>query len=51
MEYYSDIKRNADGSFLKTQVDVESAVQGEISQSEREKKISYIKACMWNIEK
>ena len=41
VEYYSDLKRNAVGSFLKTSVDLESAIQGEIHQSEREKSIIY----------
>ena len=50
MEYYSAIKRNKIGSFVETWMDLETVIQSEV-KSEREKQISYINACMWNLEK
>ena len=50
MEYYSAIKRNEIGSFVETWMDLETVIQSEV-MSEREKQISYINACMWNLEK
>ena len=47
MEYYSAIKRNEIGSFVDTWMDLESVIQSEVSQ----RKISYIYAHMWNLEK
>ena len=49
MEYYSAVKRNEIGSFLETWMDLESVIQSEVSQ--KEKKILYINAYMWNLEK
>ena len=37
MEYYSAIKRNATGSFIETWMDVESVIQSEVSQKEKNK--------------
>ena len=63
MEYYSAIKRNKIGSFVATVIEtviqrlsyrvksVETVIQSEVSQKEREKQISYINAPMWNLEK
>ena len=39
MEYYSAIKRNEIGSFVETWRDLETVIQSEVSQ--REKQISY----------
>ena len=47
MEYYSAIKRNETGSFVETWMDLETVIQSEVSQ----RKISYINAYMWNLEK
>ena len=49
MEYYSAIKRNEIGSFVETWMDLESVIQSEVSQ--KEKQIPCINACMWNLEK
>ena len=51
VEYYSSIKRNEIESFVETWMDLETVIQNEVSKSEREKQISYINACMWNLEK
>ena len=48
MEYYSAIKRNEIGSFLEMWMHLETVIQSEVSQ--REKQISYINAYMWNLE-
>ena len=37
MEYYSAIKRNEIGSFVETWMDLESVIQSEVSQKERNK--------------
>ena len=37
MEYYSAIKRNGIGSFVETSMDLESVIQGEVSQKEKNK--------------
>ena len=50
MEYYSAIKRNEIGSFLEMWMDLETVIQSEVSQKEKNK-ISYINAYMWNLEK
>ena len=50
MEYYSAIRRNEIESFVETWTDLETVIQTEV-KSEREKQISYINACMWNLEK
>ena len=37
MEYYSAIKRNKIGSFVETWMDLESVIQSEVSQKEKNK--------------
>ena len=37
MEYYSAIKRNEAGSFVEMQMDLESVIQSEVSQKEKNK--------------
>ena len=37
MEYYSVIKRNETGSFVETWMDLESVIQSEVSQKEKNK--------------
>ena len=37
MEYYSAIKRNETGSFVETWIDLESVIQNEVSQKEKNK--------------
>ena len=37
MEYYSVIKRNETGSFVETWVDLETVMQSEVSQKEKNK--------------
>ena len=37
MEYYSAIKRNEIGSFVKTWMDLETVIQSEVSQKEKNK--------------
>ena len=37
MEYYSAIKRNEIGSFVETWVNIETAIQSEVSQKEKNK--------------
>ena len=49
MEYYSAIKGNKTGSFVETWMDLETVIQSEVSQ--KEKNISYINTYMWNLEK
>ena len=49
MEYYSAIKRNEIGSFVETWMDLETVIQSEVSQ--KEKQILYINTYMWNPEK
>ena len=49
MEYYSAIKRNEIELFVVKWMDLESVIQS--GKSEREKQISYVNACMWNVEK
>ena len=48
MEYYSAIKRNEIGSFVEMWKDLETVIQSEVSQ--KEKNISYINTYMWNLE-
>ena len=50
MEYYSAIKRNEIGSFAATCINLETVIQSEVSQKEKNK-LSYINAYMWNLEK
>ena len=49
MEYYSVIKRNRVGAFVIIWMNLESAIQSEVSQ--KKKKKSHIKAYIWNLEK
>ena len=49
MEYYSAIKRDEIGSFVEMWMDLETVIQSEVSQ--KEKQILYINACMWNLGK
>ena len=37
MEYYSSIKRNKTGSFVEMWMDLESIIQSEVSQKEKNK--------------
>ena len=48
MEYYSAIKRNEIGSFVEMWMNLESVIQSEKSQKEKNK---YHNTCMWNLEK
>ena len=49
MEYYSAIKRNEIGSFVETWMDIETVIQSEVSQKEKNK--YRILTYMWNLEK
>ena len=49
MEYYSAMKRNEIGSFVVTWMDLETIVQSEVSQKEKNQ-ILYNNAYMWNVE-
>ena len=49
MEYYSAIKRNEAVLFAETWMDLETVIQREVSQ--KEKQILYNIAYMWNLEK
>ena len=48
MEYYSAIKRNEIGSFVETWMDLETVIQSEVSQ--KEKQIPY-SIYIWNLKK
>ena len=48
MEYYSAIKKNEIGSFVQMWMDLETVIQSEVSQ--KEKQILYINAYMWSLE-
>ena len=37
MEYYSGIKRSESGSFVETRIDLETVIQSEVSQKEKNK--------------
>ena len=50
MEYYSDIKRNEIGSFVETWMDLETVIQSEVSQKEKNK-YRILTHVMWNLEK
>ena len=39
MEYYSSIKKNKSGSFVETWMDLETVIQSEVSQKEKNKYI------------
>ena len=45
MEYYSAIKRNEIGSFFETWVDLETVIQSEVSQKEKNKYRILTHAC------
>ena len=49
MEYYSAIKRNKIELFAVRWMDLESVIQSEVSQ--REKQIPYAKTYTWNLKK
>ena len=49
MEHYLAIKRNEIELFVVRWMDLESVIQNEVSQ--KEKQISYINAYMWNLKK
>ena len=48
MEYYSAIKRNEIMTFAETWIDLETVIQSEASQKEKNK---YINTYRWNLEK
>ena len=50
MEYYSAIKRNEIESFFETWMDLETVIQSEVSQKEKNK-YHILTPCMWNLEK
>ena len=45
MEYYSLIKRNETGSFVETWVDLETVMQSEVSQKEKNKYLISMHIC------
>ena len=45
MEYYSAIKRNETGSFVETWMDLESVIQSEVSQKEKNKYLILMHMC------
>ena len=49
MEYYSAIKRNEIELFVVRGIDLESVIQSEVSQTERQ--IPYAITYMWNLKK
>ena len=49
MEYYSAIKRNEIELFVVRWIDLESVMQREVSQ--KEKQIPYANAYIWNLKK
>ena len=48
-EYYSAIKRNEIELFVVRWMDLESVIQTEVSQ--KEKNILYANTCIWNLKK
>ena len=50
MEYYSAIKKNEILPFATTQMDLESIMPSEVSQTEGEDKYSYVITYMWNLK-
>ena len=50
MEYYSAIKRNETELFVVRWIDLEPAIQSEISQKEKNKH-RYANAYIWNLKK
>ena len=52
MEYYSAIKRSKVGSFVVKWMNLESVIQSEVSQREKnEKQILYANTYIWNLKK
>ena len=49
MEYYSAIKRNEIGSFVETWMDLETVIQSEVSQKEKNK--YHMLTHIWGIQK
>ena len=49
MQYSSDIKRNTLEAVLVRWMNLESTIQTEVRQ--KEKQVSYINAYIWNLEK
>ena len=45
MEYYSAIKRNEIGSFIETRMDLETVIQSEVSQKEKNKYLMLTHVC------
>ena len=45
MEYYSAIKRNEIGSFVEAWMDLESVIQSEVSQKEKNKYCTLTHIC------
>ena len=45
MEYYSAIKRNEIGSFVETWMDLETVIQSEVSQKEKNKYCILMHVC------
>ena len=50
MEYYSAIKRNKIELFVVRWMDLESVIQSEVSQKEKNK-IPYANTYIWNLKK
>ena len=50
MGYYSALKRNGVGSFVEMWMDLETVIQSEVCQKEKNQ-ILHINAYMWNLEK
>ena len=50
MEYYSAIKRNETGSFVEMWMSLESVLQSEVSQKQKNK-YYILTHSMWNLEK
>ena len=51
MGYYSATKKNEISWFVETWVDLESVIQSEVSQKEKQKNNAYINTYMWTLEK
>ena len=50
MEYYSDIKRNEMEVFVMRWMDLETVIQSEVSQKEKNK-YRYANTYIWNLKK
>ena len=50
MQYYSAIKRNEIGSFVEMWMDLDTVIQSEVSQKEKNK-YRILNAYMWNLKK